>query len=181
MKRFHEYLKRLLSKPKAGKIFIGLGMVGVILIFLSDYFPVENDQKSELPEFDSYTAYAQYLEKELAEILSKIYGAGKTEVFISLEASGEYIYAYDQTQTEEKRETGSEYEIQTHHEKNHVIKNTSDQVEEPITVAQLAPNINGVLIVCDGGDDPSVQKDVRNAICSALAVAESKVYVTKRN
>ena len=181
MKRLREYCKQLLSKPKAGKFFIGLGIIGIILIFLSDYFPVDKDQKAEPLEFDSYTAYAQYLETELSEILSKIYGAGKTEVFISLEASGEYIYAYDQTQTEEKKETDSTFEIQTQQEKKHVIKNASDQAEQPITVAQLAPNINGVLVVCDGGDNPSVQNTVRNAVCSALAVSESKVYVTKRN
>lgn len=44
---------------------------------------------------------------------------------------------------------------------------------------EIQPHIRGVLVVCEGGDDPVVVERVTNAVTGALGVSTAKVCVTK--
>lgn len=44
---------------------------------------------------------------------------------------------------------------------------------------EIQPRIRGVLVVCEGGDEPLVAERVTEAVCKALNVSTAKVCVTK--
>lgn len=44
---------------------------------------------------------------------------------------------------------------------------------------EVQPRVRGVLVVCEGGDDPVVAERVTEAVCKSLGVSTAKVCVTK--
>ena len=55
-----------------------------------------------------------------------------------------------------------------------VYQNNSDS-----KVKSIAPTVRGVVVVCDGGDDPVVVERVLSAVTRSLAVSSDKVSITK--
>ena len=45
----------------------------------------------------------------------------------------------------------------------------------------IEPTVRGVVIVCDGGDDPVVADRVLGAVTRSLSISSDKVYITKLN
>ena len=55
-----------------------------------------------------------------------------------------------------------------------VYQNNSDSKVKSIT-----PTVRGVVVVCEGGDDPVVAERVLSAVTKSLAVSSDKVSITK--
>lgn len=55
------------------------------------------------------------------------------------------------------------------------LENNSTKTKE------IEPIIRGVVVVCQGGDDPVVVEKVLNAVTKALNVSSAKVCITKLN
>lgn len=178
MKRIRDRVRALLSKPNAGKLLFFLGMAGILLIFLSEYFPQKTETKTT--EADACTVYGEYLRQELEEIVSSISGAGKTQVFITLEASGEYLYAYDEKKTSEKKSDSSQTEEKLQEETAYTTTADGNGGEQPLTIARLTPAVRGVLVTAEGADDVIIRAEIQKAVAAALGIPESKIYVTKR-
>ena len=85
------------------------------------------------------------IENDLQTVISKIEGAGKTEVLLTMENSVEYVY----------------------------LDNSTTKTKE------IEPLIRGVLVVCEGGDDPVVVERVTDAVTKALDISTAKVCITK--
>lgn len=109
--------------------------------------------------------YEKELSKKLEEIISKIEGAGKVSVMLTIDGSSTIQYAADVDKSE--LDTKS---------KTVIIGNK----EAVIRKVEL-PRVTGVLVVCTGGDSPIVKERVINAVSTVLNISSSKVYVTKSN
>ena len=48
-----------------------------------------------------------------------------------------------------------------------------------LLVTELQPTVKGVVIVCEGGDQPLVQQRVTDAVTIALNISSKRVCVTK--
>jgi len=57
-----------------------------------------------------------------------------------------------------------------------VIKN-SDGTQQPIAVTEVQPIVKGVVVVCDGGDNPLIQQKVIQAVTTALDITSTRVCV----
>ena len=93
----------------------------------------------------SVKTYSTKIENDLQTVISKIEGAGKTEVLLTMENSVEYVY----------------------------LDNSTTKTKE------IEPLIRGVLVVCEGGDDPVVVERVTDAVTKALDISTAKVCITK--
>jgi stage III sporulation protein AG len=114
------------------------------LIFISSYIDFDGNSKKEDEGF-SVTTYSTEIEKDLQRVISKIKGAGETNVLLTMENSVEYVYLDDST-TKTK---------------------------------EIEPVIRGVLVVCEGGDDPVVVERITDAVTKALDISTAKVCITK--
>lgn len=136
---------KLFESNNIRKIIIIAGIIGVLLIFLSSYIDIgAAAEKKEDGEF-SVTTYSTEIQSDLEGIISKIEGAGKTYVLLTIENSVEYVYLEDST-TKTK---------------------------------EIEPLIRGVLVVCQGGNDPTVVESVTNAVTKALDISTAKVCIAK--
>ena len=54
----------------------------------------------------------------------------------------------------------------------------SDGKEVPLTVTEIMPSVRGIVIVCNGGNDQSVQTLIKNTVAVALGVESDCGCVT---
>lgn len=134
-------LKHLTENPKFIRISITIGIVAILLIFISSYIDIGSlaDSKSSSDE------YCTKLENDLLSIVSEIQGVGRTKIFLTMDNSGENVYL-----------------------------SNSDTKTKSIT-----PVVRGVVVVCDGGEDPVVANRVMLAVTRSLDISSNKVCITK--
>lgn len=90
-------LKKLLDNEKIRKIIIVAGIVGILLIFVSSYIDTGTEKSREEDKGFSVTTYSTKIENDLQAVISKIEGAGETNVLLTMENSVEYVYLDDST------------------------------------------------------------------------------------
>ncbi len=147
-------LKGLISKFKIEYLLILVFAVVLLIIFTGGS---SNDDVKQVSTIDSYV---EALEKKLSLALSKIDGAGKVSVVISVESGMQTVLA-----TEKTTENG-------------VTR------EEPFTVGgktvvikETYPEITGVLIVAKGANNLSTKVAIINATAALLDIESDKIQV----
>lgn len=108
---------------------------------------------------------------EMEEILSRIEGAGRVELMLTLRTSGASVYQTD-TRTVTSG-SGTTEECET------VFGQTSGSGKEPVVQTTLAPQYQGALVVCDGADRASVRLAVVQAVASLTGLGSNQIAVVK--
>ena len=92
-----------------------------------------------------------------------------------------YTYTYAVT---EKVNSDVSEEYKSDDQRKSQQKNTTEQsyvmVEDggsPLVTALNEPEIKGVVVVCDGGDNPLIQQKVIQAVTTALDITSTRVCV----
>jgi stage III sporulation protein AG len=165
------YLKNLWKDPKFLKYAAIFAGVLILILALSEIVgggtspPKTTETVSE--KFSDADAYADSLEAKLTALISEIEGVGKAEVMVTVGSTERYIYAKEGRSSG----TGSQNEIV-------IIDNGAG--DTALTESVVKPEITGVVIVCEGGDDARVAEKVVMAVKTALGIGASKIYVTER-
>ena len=60
-----------------------------------------------------------------------------------------------------------------------LFRSDGDSGDTGILLKTNAPKIKGVIIVCDGGENPTVANQITNAVSAALGVGANRVSVLK--
>ena len=165
------WLEKLTASDKKRKAVIAIGLVGVLLLLLSEVIPPKATAKPSSEEQDS--AYSEYLaqtEKETAALISSIDGVGRCQVMITLREGTESVYAKN---AEEESREGSN---SNKHE--YVLYENADG-EEALLVKERFPAVQGVAVVCDGADNSAVRTCVINTVSALFNVSVSKISVSK--
>ena len=175
----NETIKALTEKIKNPKILVIVGIAGMLLICLSSFAGKKTDTKAE-PDLvgDSITAeeYCNQLEKNITMLVESITG-GEAKVVITLESGIKYTYAdINETVSEDKNEsgrvtTGSELK------QSYITVKTADGGEEALLVTTEMPEVRGVAIVCEGGDNEQINEKITNAVTAALNITSKRVYI----
>lgn len=174
IKNLNSKLKGFLSKIKNKKAFfiVIMGISGIILIFLSEIIP--NDDNVNMKNLDNLSIDMSdqeiFIESRLEEAVSKIYGAGKTDITITYDSSKEIFYAENFSENKNSSESEKESEI---------VIIDGENGEEPVIIKTDEAKIRGVLVVCEGGENPLVREKIIEAICALLDIPSNKVSVAK--
>ena len=179
------------DKKKISFLFIMFLTGLLLLLFSKNLIKPSNNTKvdNSIIAPNTYKAsdpqtYEEKLEKRLEKEFANIDGVGKVEVIIMLKTSGEIIINKDtpnsQTQSDEvDSEGGTRQNIQTDSKEATVLINNSDGSTKPIILKELEPEISGVVIIAEGGDDILVKKNLINAAKVLLDVPMHKIEVMK--
>ncbi len=174
-----EEIKECINKkfPKQKKItlIVVVGILGILLIFLSELFDSGTKAKSSGKSISLNTdTYKQEIESELTGILSNISGVGKVKVMVTIEGTTENIYA-EEYDTQKDQQDGKNSE--SCHNKYVVIDNGNEK--EALLKKVIKPKINGVIVVCEGGDNLVVSEKIYKAVSTVLAISSTRVCVVK--
>lgn len=168
-------------------------LVGLLLLVIA--FPTskkssttENhtqDNSSAKNTQTSLESYEEYLEKRLARALESVDGVGRTEIVITLKSSGEKIVEKDQSSSRQTdSNTDGDGTTNTSDTKSSddtsIYERQSDGTEIPYVSKELTPEISGVLVVADGGDNAVVVQNITEAIRALFGVEAHKIKIMKR-
>jgi stage III sporulation protein AG len=152
-----EKIEKIL-KNKTYLILI-LGSVGIFLIFISSFsFPEKTTDEID---------YRYETEERLRQMIESVEGAGKTKVMITLKNSGEQIY-------KETRKVFSSGEY-----RDEVVIVNGKNGNEALTSEVRYPEIEGVLVVCVGGDNINVKEEIMKLISAVYSIGRNNIYVSK--
>ena len=177
--------KELLTKVDKTKLIVILGAVGVLLIFLSSLggngkSKKESSQSTGAPSAPvSQEAYVSQTQKNLTDILQKVQGVGRVEVMVTLERSSESQYLYEEKQSVDAM-AGQGGKSRESTERSYLLVEDQNGKKQAVVQSTLEPVIKGVLIVCDGGGDPTVEGRVLEAVTTLLDVPSNRVYIAKK-
>lgn len=174
-------LREWLTGDKAKRWLIAAGLVGMLLIFLSEFWPSDTIASTTDDSLTSEEFTAQ-LEGRLTDVVQNIEGAGQSRVMVTLENGVQYVYATQQkansNRVEDTGDTSSRLSQQDDTEESVIVVDAADG-REGLLVTQLEPVVKGVVVVCEGGDKEEVQQRVTEAVMTALNITSKRVYVTK--
>ena len=144
-------------KTKRGIIFLIIGLLIGLLLVLSDNTSTQKNNSSSNIEYSS-KEYTNTLEIKLEELINQISGVSNTRVMITLKSSNEIIYA----------------------EENSLSGNNTLVVDgNPVYIKEYMPEIEGVAIVCNGGNNPIITEKITQLVCAVLGLYSTHVYVTE--
>lgn len=183
---FKEKISSFLKDDKKTKIIIFLGLLGILLIFFSSITGGKKSQSDdgEKKEVTTTTEYVKRLEDKILDIVVNIQGVGKSKVMVTLENGIEYVYAGEEKTNKDSTEdiSGSDskkIQQKDNYEQKLILVDGPNGSREALIKKQIEPTIKGVIIVCEGGDSPSVQERVVSAITTALNIKSNRVCVIK--
>ncbi len=166
------------NPQKRAKYLVAAGIIGILLIFLSQFSgkPKENEQPQE--EF-SASAYASQLEEQLTDLISEVNGAGKTRVMVTLQNSGETLFVREErTSLDNTQSTSGDISEHETREESYVLVDGPDG-RTALVRTQMEPVIRGVVVVCEGGDNSLTAARITEIVTTALAISSAKVCITK--
>lgn len=173
-------LKEKLLEQKKLVIVVFIGILGMLLICLSEVLPNKATSSSDAEEQETESisaasfSYCDTLEKKLESVLKEMDGVGRCKVLLTLDSSDEKIYATDEKTNSKSSDNTSERTLDSKY-----VRTNSKDGKEGIILKTKAPKIKGVLIVCDGGDNAAVENAVTEAVCATLGIASNAVSVLK--
>lgn len=143
--------------------------------------------KGETYETDSMADYEKYLEQKTAQTLGVVDGgAGKVTVMITLKSTGQKVVEKDQQSTHQTtKEADSQGETRESEEKS-LDKTTvysqggTDGTQIPYVSKENAPEVEGILVIADGGGNAVVAKNLTEAVQALFGVEAHKIKIMKR-
>ncbi len=170
IKKIKTYFESNQNKKTMLLLFIGLS--GIMLIMISDWFTkieTKND-KSFSSDTSEFFENDEDLENRLEDAISKIKGAGKTEVTITFESSKELCFAENFAENKDDSE---------HSNENEFVIIEGEKGENALLIKTYEAKIRGVLIVCEGGNDPLLKEKIIKSVSALLDIPSNKVNVAE--
>lgn len=163
--------KVVIKKDKRLIILLVCGLIGISLIAFSELSSKpENKEKTDTAQ-NTYTDYEEKLEERLCGIISQISGVGRASVMVKTKGTEESELA--QNVSSDRNAQGD-----VKAENEYVIVGSNSN-EQGVLIKKNYPEIQGAIIVCEGGDDVKIQNEVVNAVSALLGISKNNVSVMK--
>jgi stage III sporulation protein AG len=156
--------------------------LGVLAIEFDDFAPQSEQARSTSHGTESL---AGYLARQLEEILSLVAGAGDVRVMLTM-GSSQMVYAQNSQEnistTIEHDGEGGIRNIDTQTGSlTYVMVRMADGAERPLRLQETRPDIQGVIIVAQGGGDIAVRDALIRAAHTVLGIGAHQVQVFQMN
>ena len=161
-------------------VYAAVGVIAVLLYLVGSRIDCakEGSKTQSVPAAAVDTRDA--LERRLIEVLSQIRGAGKVDVLVTYETSGEIVTATVRQTDEDVKDANGSSGSQT--------SRTVREVTEPATVVtgtghapivlyEKEPTVRGVVVVAEGAADFSVREKLQAAVQAATGISISRIEV----
>ncbi len=165
-------------------------LAGILLMVIAIPTEEKRDREVTLEEREENVSlneesYAESLERRLQNKLSKIEGAGRVEVMITLENYGESVVEKDNADSTSRRVQEGAEGRNTTEETREVHMETeyqdADRGKEPFVGSEKTPKIAGVLVVAQGADKTAVKQNISDAVMALFQIDVNRIKVVKMN
>lgn len=182
-----ETLKEKFLKIRKDQWFLFL-LVGILLVVIA--MPVQKEQGDvgggvPVEETAGQEEAVTDMEIRLQNILCQMEGAGRVRVMITQKSSGEKIVEKDipssDRDTQEQDENGTRSTVERDREEVTVYEKDENGSQTPYVTQELSPQIEGVLVLAEGGDNAVVIKNITDAVMALFNLEAHKIKVMKMN
>ncbi len=205
MKKFWSLLK--LKKDENGKptflsYVIILGLVGLLIILVSDIFQKDSPELEINPNITQHTQEVKKesnssttvtqddklavinqmesdYEQQLKAMLEKLNGVSEVDIMVHLDATSLKVYEKNiiesQQTTNETDQNGGEGEIQEVSEERQTVVIRNNNQESPLLIQIKKPEVSGVMVVASGLENVEAKQMVIEAVSRVLDVPTHRV------
>jgi len=160
---FTKNIKMLLDKYKYVAVILG---IGILLMLIPSRVSNEPQREDSIPQ-----QIPASRAEELEDILSQIDGVGKIKVLLTEADGAQTIYQTDEDRSN-SRDTDS-LRVET------VIVTNSEREEVGLIRSITPPVYLGAIIVCQGGDIPSIKLSIVQAVSNVTGIPSDRITVLK--
>lgn len=145
-------------------------LVGILLLYAGGGARDKPEQSEPQLEGTEQAFALESFENRLEKELSQIAGIGRVTLMLSLEESGESVYASNIRQADNGEQNGS-YES--------TLSTVSDGSygEQPVRIKETCPTFRGAVVLCDGAQDSKVRLAVTKAIGAVCGLRTDRISV----
>lgn len=164
-----------------------LGLLIVVLLPTKKTKVSKSEEETTTPlqqeEVQEETIQRQ-LERQLVETLQQVEGVGTVTAAITLETTGKKIVekdtpANDSMTSQEDSQGGKQDSKNSSSEEATVYQKDGDGNQTPYVVSETTPEIRGVVVVAQGGNDPVIVQQIQEAVMALFHVDAHKIKVMK--
>lgn len=155
-------------------------LFGILLLVVAIPTNEKENEKVSLP-LETVEQRAEIsAEEALEEILGKVAGVGRVEVYIRYGDRGTVVVEKDENTSEEQVEetdrNGGKRKTTTIQRQQQTIY--GDQ-EVPLVVQELLPAVEGILVVAEGGGNEAVKKQIEKTMMALFGLEAHKISIMK--
>ncbi len=179
------------------KLFI-LALLGILLMLFGSFFSsteprglLSRGEEELSPQEIQYQGQDKVspekkLQESLEEVLSHVQGVSNPSVFINFNSGTQKVFASDfEENLKETQEQDNEGGVRDTTELNKraeiVIKRGSQGEEIPLIIEEIYPQIQGVLVVAEGVENPNRKSQILDAVKAVLDLPPHRVVVLPRD
>lgn len=163
-------------------------LIGILLLLMNHVFfkssenqtEIESEQQTEQTEQTEQKQYhiEQEIEKRLENIFSNMEGVGQVKVMVTMKNTKASVLAKEERKEYSFTEEGKK--IQSQKEENTIVMTEDNRgTRTPVIVQEKMPEIEGIVIVAEGGEDARIAQMLSKASQALLNVPAHKVAVLK--
>ena len=163
-----DFLKKGSSTEK-GKLrlylLLGCGVLGLLLILFGSSTKTAEKAAESSPystSTDELVIYQDYLETRIKKLCESVSAVKNVTVVVTLSGSFESVYATEWPNGEEQ----------------YVVLGSGSSASA-LYLTRSAPDIAGIGIVCTGGGNESVRRELISLLCATFDVSSHRIYVTE--
>ena len=141
-----------------------------------------SNESDKVSESSQNNAYIDELENKLEQTISGMEGAGEVLVMITCKDTGEKILDKNQpyeSESEKVKEDGKESEHTSIHSDQETVLIDQEGDTTPIVVLEKYPEVEGVVVVCEGGDNSALALRIKEAVQALFNIDAHKIVVCK--
>lgn len=172
----------MIKKIKKEQLLIGV-LLGILLLVIVIPVPGEKRGKEEQKQVQEEAVEVpagDTIEIQLKEVLQKISGVGRVEVFITYQDNGKIIIEKDESFSEELVQeadsSGGTRTTTTNRTEDQTVYTEGDV---PYVIQELTPTVEGVLVVAEGAGNASVKKQIQETIEALFGLDAHKISIMK--
>lgn len=183
-KDFWRKLFRPENKKMRNNALLALTAGVLLLLVGNSLFPAEKKSDAESPPVETEKEAVggggeTELEHRMAQILSQIEGSGNVKVMLTFSMTEQKIVAQEEKREESHAEESGRNTENLRTETSVVMLEDVKGGFSPLVLSETAPKVEGVVIVAEGGGDPTVCAALNSAAQALLDVPAHKIAVLK--
>ena len=160
------------KREKKGGLIILLicGILGLVLMIGGSIGKEDkNITDTEIKEYErDPDEYAKEIEEKVVSLCSGVEGVKNVRAIVTLKGGYRTVYAIN------SQSSGNG-------DRNELVTTGSGSGERAVAVGYENPEIAGIGIVCDGGNNSSVKLAVTELVSSAFGISANKISVAEAN
>lgn len=163
-----DFLKKGTSSEKGRLrlyLLLGCGLIGILLILFGSSGKKTEDATQETPystSSDELVIYQDYLEERIKTLCESVSGVRNVTVVVTLSGTFESVYATEWPDGNEE----------------YVILGSGSSAS-PIYLSRSAPEIAGIGIVCSGGANDNIRRELISLLSATFHISSNRIYIAE--